>query len=311
MAYQTGTINSLTDIQTVIRVFLTDHGWTWDVGASTIYKDNAFIRFVTPTAEKALFMATTALSGGVDAPNSVGFGRLSDVGSASQDVGLLSFPATYFAFLNDDEFYFVVNYAVTRFQYVVWGVSTLDAGGTGAYVSGSTTNKIHSFVSVLGSGGINISPSGGTLNSYWYGNRSAAPFYDRVNVIGSADLRSSFVNTAAGWSLSAVIDSYNRGIGNGYAGNLQSVLPNLWNGESPLLPLRAYLRMAESKTSLVVDLQHARQCRVDNFNDSEIVSIGADQWQVFPFHRKNPSARDGGEFIDHTGTLGWAIRKVD
>lgn len=311
MAYQTGTVNSLEDIQTVIQAFLTAHGWAWDSDESVVYKDDVFVRFVTPTAEKALFRATTALTGGTDAANSVGFGRLSNVLPAGQDLGLLSFPATYYAFLNDDEFYFVVNYSVTRFQYVMWGASTIDTGGSGAYISGSTTNTVHASVNATATGGISIGPSGGLATQYQYGNRSAAPFFDRSNTISaSVDLRSSFVHSASGWALGVVLSLYHTGVGNNYAGNLQAVLPNAWNGEAPLLPLRAYQRVAESKASLVVDLQHARQCRVDNFNDTEVISLGADQWMVFPFHRKNITARDGGHLVDHTGTLGWAIRKV-
>ena len=71
MAYQTGTLNNLADIQTVIRVFLTDNGWTWDSGASTIHKDAVFVRFIAPTTDKVLFVATTALSGGADAPRAL------------------------------------------------------------------------------------------------------------------------------------------------------------------------------------------------------------------------------------------------
>lgn len=313
MAYQTGTLNSLADIQTVIRVFLTDNGWTWDSGASTIHKGSVFVRFIAPTTDKVLFTATTALSGGTDAPRQAGVGRLAADGGSSVP-GVLTFPATYYAFLNDDEFYFVVKYDIVRFQYVMWGASTVEnlgAGATGAYVS-STVTEASPYSGVGGGAAITIGPGDGGGN--WYGTRSAAPFWATAQDLSYGfDLFADFVHTdfdGESWELRRASGSNKVSVGNSYAGNVQSVLPNAWNGESPLLPIRAYKYLAESKVALVVDLQHARQCRVDNFNDTEVIGIGSDEWQVFPFHRKDLGARNGGTAINHTGTFGWAIRKV-
>lgn len=310
MAYQTGTVNSLADIQTVIQTFLTGNGWTWDAGSSTIYKGTVFVQFVAPTADKVLFRGTTALSAGLLTGNTVGMGRVTSLFGGKPPLSL-TFPADYWAFLNDDEFYFVVRYDVVRFQFVTWGKSSVDVGaaGAGTYLSGTVTGAEY----YSDAGVITITPSAGGGG----GSRSAAPFWMTGQNVGSGiDLTTDYVHTDFGtpsWDLGVLAGTYTS-VGNRYAGNLQSVIPNAWNGESPLLPIRAYKLLSESKIALVLDLQHARQCRVDNFNDAEIISIGSDQWQVFPFHRKNLAARDGGGeygIIDHTGTLGWAIRKVD
>ncbi len=320
MAYQTGTLNSLADIQTVIRTFLVDNGWTWDTGSSTIYKDTVFVQFVPPSGDKVLFRAKTALSGGSSAPRAVGMGRM--IHAATGNVpAVITYPATYWAFLADDEFYFVVNYDVSRYQYVMWGKSTVDVGSaTGAYISGSVNE--FSIITYIGDRGCGISISTkGVSSTSVYGYRTSAPFWEDIQGAGTVlndsypDLRSSFLHSDLGdatWSLHIKSDARTyTGVGNRYAGNLSAVLPNTWNAESPLLPLRAYRLLTESKVALVADMQHARQCRVDNFNDAEIISIGPDQWQVFPFHRKDIAARNGGAYIDHTGTFGWAIRKVD
>lgn len=317
MAYETGTLNNLAEIQTVILTFLTDNGWTWDAGASTIYKDSMFVRFIAPTADlKVLFKGTTALTGGVNAPLAVGLGRLNYDGYVP---AILTFPATYWAFLNDDEFYFVVRYDVAKYQYVMWGKSTvtnLGAGATGTYISGSCPELAPSAYYQPISSSIYIDAYGSVVGyPTLHGMVTPAPFWescigDGMFSGGNTPNRSvSFVNvdnTLSGWTVSNGLSA----VGNGYAGNLQSVTPNAWNSEAPLLPLRCYKRMDESKVMLVVDLHHARQCRVDNFNDAEIISIGSDDWQIFPFHRKDIANRNGGVNIDHTGTFGWAIRKV-
>lgn len=322
MAYQTGVVNNLVDIQTTVRLFLTANGWTWSGGGSPVlYKDQVFVKFLTPTVDTVMFIGTTALTGGSDAPRQVGMGRMVYDGSGNVPA-LLTFPATYWAFLNGDEFYFVLNYDTTRYQFVTWGKSTLDvgAGATGMFIAGTINNLMrqpgYTNLGCL----INISAGSGGMIGFGSQARTAAPFWDSSQGAGDAngssfaDLGSSFVHSAIGgvsWRLGVQTDATTWTYpGNGHAGNLQSVLPNTWNGESPFLPLRAYRLVAESKISLVLDLQYARQCRIDNFADNEIVTIGSDQWQVFPFHRRNMTSRNGGAYVDHTGTFGWAIRKV-
>lgn len=307
MAYQTGTVSSLTDIQTTIQAFLVANGWTWDVGSSTIHKDSMFIGFIT-TTDKALFQARASL-GSSPVAQSVGVGRI-NVSGAPFGTLALTFPATYWMFLSNDEFYFVINYEVTRYQYVTWGKSTIDVGSaTGTFTSG-TVNSSSSLSASYST--IAISPSSGGANGWW-GYKSTAPFWDTALTVSDTNLTSDFVHTninGDSWILHNGATNQ-VSIGVTHSSNLISTLPNSWNGESPLLPIRAYKRMPESKISLVLDLQNARYCRMDNFNDKEIISIGTDEWQIFPFHRRNMSLRDGDTGIDHTGTFGWAIRKVD
>jgi len=258
----------------------------------------------------------------------MGLGRLAHTNTGNVPA-LLDFPSTYYAFLNDDEFYFVVNYSVTRFQHIMFGQSTitnLGAGATGMYISASCPEFLGTPTQTNVGSSISMGVDNTSYNNYnaQQAPIAPAPFWETQQgvfaVDGSssgADRTLSYVHNALDgtprWWLDEVRPTISPTltIGNGYAGNLLSVLPNAWNGESPLLPIRAYRRMAQSKSALVVDLQHARQCRIDNFNDTEIISIGPDQWQVFPFHRKNLAERNVGWLKDHTGTFGWAIRKVD
>ena len=306
MAYQTGTVNSLADIQMVIRVFLMDNGWTWDSGSSTIYKGTVFVETLldTPNA-KLYFRGATALGTGYSAY--VSLGKLwHQSGVPTLEV---TFPATYFMFLNGDEFYFVVRYDVARFQFVTFGKSAIDlsaSGGVGTFLSATGNSVVHQDwwppVHTDADGSI-------AFNGTALGAISGGPFFGN-NAPYSYSEPTSFVHSnldGHAWDLRFGLYS----VGNSYKGNLLATLPNQWNLESPLLPIRAYKARSDSKVSLVLDLQHARHCRVDNFNDAEIISIGPDQWQVFPHHRKNTADRNGGPNVDHTGTFGWAIRKVD
>lgn len=103
---------------------------------------------------------------------------------------------------------------------------------------------------------------------------------------------------------------------NTYHGNVPAAphlsrSPSAWNQESPLLPIQCTLVRASSKVSLVADIRNARYLRVDNHSPEQIIELGPDRWKIYPFYRKNTSARDGSVApvgTDHTGTFGWAIR---
>lgn len=315
MAFQQGTVNSLAEIQTAIRTFLSSNGWTWNGSTNTINKDTIYIEFIPPAGDKALFVAKTQSDD--ICPRKVGLGRFVPDASGNTPA-VISYPATFYAFLSDDEFYFVVQYEATRFQYVAWGKSTIDTGlnASHTYISGSV-NDLSSYYAYNNRKSA-ISIAAGLASQ---SGRSAAPFWDTVQYSATdslqyaPDFTSSFIHTDFGspsWRLSVLNTSYNRyeSVGNQYASNKLSVLPNMWNGESPLMPIRAYRRRDENKISLCLDLKNARQCRIDNFYDVEEVFIGSQAWIIFPFHRRDMVNRNGGNNIDHTGTFGWALRKV-
>lgn len=312
MAYQTGVLNTVSDIQLTIRNFLTSNGWTWDAASSTIYKDSIYIGFVAPASDKILFQAKSQLTGGLNAPKTAGVGRfINDMPSATS--GVITYPCEYFAFLDNDEFYFIVNFNSSYYQYVMWGKSSIDVGsnGLGTYISGSVTTA-GPYASVSTGSGIQITPAGS--DGPWYGLRSAAPFWMTRVIIGNGfDLACDMIHTdldGVTWDLSTGDTITRYYAGGSTVGAKMQVLPSAWSGESPLLPLRAYKMRSSNICSLVLDLKNARYCRIDNYNDKEELVIGSETWVVFPFFKRNVAQRNGGTLIDHTGTMGWAIRKV-
>lgn len=305
MAYQTGSINSFADALSTIKTFLQANGWSWSEADSTIYKGSIFINLTT-SATRLEARGRLTVNGATSGYVAIGPFN-SNNASYTYPV---TFPATYYMFLVDDEFYFVVNYDVSRFQYLCFGKSTIDlsvSGGVGTYFS--ATNPAFTIPNY--NRPINTDANG-TQNFVGSSNTTAAaPFYASFSYNGNGSM-ADFVHSglsADAWSVRH--PSTYESVGNKHIGTLSAVQPNAWNGESILMPIRSYKPVLESKISLVLDLQHARHCRIDNLNPAEIISIGPDNWQVFPYHRKDVVNRNGGYGIDHTGTFGWAIRKVD
>lgn len=313
MAYQTGTVNSLPDINVTIRTFLAANGWTWDSGNSTIYKDLMFIKLFD-TTNYVYYQASTALTGGVTAPY-VGMGLPNDI-TATPTPSPITFPATYFAFLNGDEFYFVINYNSALYQYVCWGKSTMDVGtGTGTYISGSLnyprltdpSDGAGSLIATIADGMPTFSYS--SVGAPFFGQQSFVSYNN-----GSPDyIHTILADTALPsnpWNIGNSLNSPSANIGNRHMSHMISVQPNIWNGESVLLPIRCYKKLLSNKTALVLDLQTAKQCRIDNFTDKEEITVGSDIWKIFPFFQRNTIERNGPTKNDHSGTFGWAIKKV-
>lgn len=316
MAYQTGTVNTLADINVTIRTFLAANGWTWDSGNSTIYKDSMYIKLFD-TTDYVYYQASTALTGGDVAPY-VGMGLPNRL-TATPTPSPITFPATYFAFLNSDEFYFIINYNSTLYQYVCWGKSTMDVGtGTGTFISASLNYPRYT---IPGNYGSLISTVADGYSTYLVGSSSsAAPFYGQA-YYNSGNPSPDYVHTVLAetalpsnpWHIGDSTNDTYANIGNRDMSALISVQPNVWNGESILLPIRCYKKMQSSKTALVLDLQTAKQCRIDNFANKEEITVGSDTWKIFPFFQRNMTQRNGptsAEYMYHSGTFGWAIKKV-
>lgn len=313
MAYQTGTVNTLADINVTIRTFLAANGWTWDSGNSTIYKDSMYIKLFD-TTNYVYYQASTALTGGQTAPY-VAMG-LPNAITATPTPSPITFPATYFAFLNGDEFYFVINYNSTLYQYVCWGKSSVTGiGGTGTYISATLNYPRQTLSANYGSLlGINSSGTSFIAN---YGT-VPAPFWGQNYT--TVNWSSSFINTnlsgdifsSPSWRIDLNDNTNTANVGNRDMSPLISTQPNIWNGEAILLPIRGYKMLSSSKTSLVVDFQTAKQCRIDNFADQEEIVVGSDIWVIFPFFKRDMTERDGPTTQptqNHTGTFGWAIKK--
>lgn len=111
---------------------------------------------------------------------------------------------------------------------------------------------------------------------------------------------------AQGWWLAQALSDSPVGIAP--TAPLMGLLPNTWNSEAVLLPIRAYKVRPSYKISLTADLEHARYTRIDNYTPGQIITLGSERWKIFPWYRKDAVNRNGGYVINHSGTFGWAIR---
>lgn len=317
MAYYTGTANSYADLRSSLLTHAQADGWV--LTGDVLSKEGVFFR-ITATAESVACLGCESNAVGNPAPHVVQIGRMVNYtmyGTLYRRE--ISWPCTYHVFGFDSELYLVVNYDLVRYQWMAFGKTTLSVPGKGGWC-GAT------YGSVPGNHGpttgaarfIGIGPSDGGFWGAPAGLTSAALFW----VTGYHYQPAAwnwFVNhdlDGLGWYFAPGGNAPSRDfIGIRYLSELLTRQPNLWNSEAALLPLRCYIERPSFKSSMLVDLAHARHVRLDNCEPGDVLTIGPDRWMVFPWYTKDAARRNGTAYstsdlsgTDHSGTLGWAIR---
>ena len=288
MGYYNGTANDMAAVRSALVNACTLEGWAWNSSTEMLSKGAMFLRLQIVSGCLTLLGRTSAAAG--DMPSVV---RIAPFASVP-----VTFPLAYEIFVFASEVYMVVNYSVDYYQWCAFGQSTVQGlPGSGMWVGASASSQ------TVSASSIGIAP---TYGSSYYGCCPAL-FCDVQDGAKSGCFVHSDID-AQGWWWSQSLNGAPVGIT--AIVPLIGLLPNAWNSEAVLLPIKAYKVRPSSKISLTADLEHARYTRIDNYAPGEIISIGSDRWKIYPWYRKDSSVRNGGLGINHTGTLGWAIRYV-
>lgn len=289
MAFYSGSANDMAAVRTALVAACVAEGWTWNGGTEVLSKGVMFVRLQIVGGYLTLLGRTSAGAG--DAPSIVRMGQFQTA---------ITWPVEYTFFVFDAEVYCVIRFGIDFYLWCAFGQSTV-AGlpGTGMWVAAS--------VHALSNNNPAITPIDGAGAALSYG---CPAIFWRTYASGVVNANDHWVHSdldGQGWwsGQSAAAET----VGIRPAVPLIGVLPNRWNSEAVLLPIRAYKVRPSNRLSLTVDLEHARYTRVDNYSPGEVIQIGGDRWMVLPFYRKNSAARNGSsQPATHTGTLGWAIR---
>lgn len=289
MAYVTGIANDLGALLTSIRNACVANGWT--LSGDVLHKGDIYIR-TQQVGNTLTFLGGT----GIDESNDLtGSGpavvRMRQFGQA------FTFPMTYEVHINTDpdEVYVIVNYAVNFYQWAAWGISDVaDLPGSGVWYAASQAASDSSSISVFA----NVS----TANA-----PNIAPTL--LGLSSPSGKQNGFIHhglDGGGWNGSnGPVISWLA------AQPMHGMLPNQWNSETILLPISAWIPRTGNKVSLVADLKHARYCRINFHDPGQIISLGSDQWKLYPWYAKDASTPNGAADAQHTGTFGLAVRYTE
>ncbi|WP_339729755.1 hypothetical protein [uncultured Pseudomonas sp.] len=245
-----------------------------------------------------MFCRTVIFNGSLQIQGGTGIGAGSTLaGASSRSCHVLgtgnlavTWPAAYEIFVFPTEVFLVVRFSVDRYQWCAFGQSDIALLGTGMWFAATASMQASSGLGLGINTGNTSQPPG---LPFWYG----------YNSDGADNCRIHHGLDGGGWSTGADLIGITTS-----ASELIQLLPNTWNSEAVLLPVRAYITRPSSKLSLALELINARFTRIDNHEPGEVITFGSERWKIFPGYRKDVVNRNGGNNIQHTGTFGWAVR---
>ncbi|MDR1647829.1 MAG: hypothetical protein LBR88_07335 [Zoogloeaceae bacterium] len=195
------------------------------------------------------------------------------------------YPATWRVFAFADEVYLVVQHQVNCCHWLAFGKSTIPLPASGCWVAASYLGQ-----------------TGGEYETtlLWDGGSGTTYRQTSCRLFGGYGAANSFLHTEAGqWNLSNSITASRFPLA------LLDAQPSAYNQEAILIPVIAFA-VTPSLMGPGVQLQHARNLRIDHYEFAQIITLGGDKWMVFPWYKKNTNPRSYESRA--TGTFGWAVR---
>lgn len=286
MSYYNGTVTNLTGLLTALTTACVTDGWTYSGGE--LVKHGCYF----PISVDAYSGAYERLRMQIKNPVDLSVSEVTSIRAMANVV--ISFPSEYHIFTFDKEVYCVLTIQPGTYAWICFGASSISLPGTGAFLSGSCSGDT-STANEINYPSFFYSPPGGAGARY-QGSRVDTGF--------------SFCSRFSASNL-----SYGVGVGSSswYSGNycVGSSQPNAFSGESILTPLMIFAEYSLNRYSLVFQSEHARHIRIDNYEDEQIITYGADKWIIFPCKKRNMADRTTMNIYGSTngsGTFGMAIR---
>lgn len=285
MSYYNGTVANLSGLLTALTTACVTDGWTYAGGE--LVKHGCYF----PISVDAYSGAYQRLRMQIKDPSDSAVSLVSGIKEQSDIV--ISYPAEYHIFTFDKEVYTVLNISPGTYAWISFGASSISVPGTGAFLSASGSDNVQADREYNRPGFFFSNPT----NSY------------RIHQASSMDTGFSFCypfrtdDTGVNLGIPASTWYY-------WAYGIGTTQPNNFSGESILTPMQIWSEYSSSKYCLTFVSEHARYVRIDNYEDEQIITYGADKWMIFPWMKRNAATRT--KFDDYstanTGTFGWAIR---
>lgn len=306
MAYQTGTAASAAALVTIIKDFAAANGFT--VTGDIIYSSNSWTRVQSAVANLDPYGPNYSsenyniigFTGGLDTTFSTNTSPAYSIGGISHScynaVLTASWPITYYLVATPSSpraIYGVINYDVNKYQHFAFGEIIKS---TSLYTGGNFVTA--QFPSSYTSINCRENLIGCDLYSGMYS--SGVPyFWPPYTSTGNSGGRNSYLylsHNGYGWgpgsNLSNQSSTTNLSdpIAIRFIAQLLGRQPNSFNNQTILLPARLLRGVSASYVMDYGELPYFRYCRIDYLNPGDIITLGSDQWKVFPIFQKDVSS---------------------
>lgn len=312
MAYTTGVVSTPANLKSAIESFAVVNGWTLSSG--TLSKGSVRVQMTTTTSVlegsgiNSAYYSDVFISGSRTSTFSTPDLCPQQARTRIRDT---AWPVTYWLFVNTspDEIWCVVNYGGVYFQYISFGYLQKQGTWTGGdwFASSYGTNNAENGMADI----MSFTP---TSSGQAYVH-ACAPFWGTYNrpTLGDAyyNIRNSFLHCELeGHIWPGAGSSY---VGRGsypffptHAYPLHSFRPNTWNHQAVMIPFWLFFQGSDGYEINVGQLGHIRSVNVEFYNPGDIITLGPDQWMVFPWRIKDTVHPDGD--TNSSGLYGYAVR---
>lgn len=314
MAYETGTASGVNDLLDKLQTFLDAAGWTTNKDQAqgsgwwlSMQKgSDLFVNFVSDPATSG----TTDPGPWIYVYGATGYSSGSaynaQPGTSGQvKTNKMTAPFTkYYFFEGDDYIHIVIEVESGRFRHIHAGtiekLGTVTGGfyamGTSSYYSTTTPSSPDS-----------------THNMYPWENKSVSLTSQHQLYANAGDGAKWFTSSRTGSTgaklgagVVAVANSQTLSQ-NGLDGELFTYTPNTTNGITPLLPINVLAERTSGLWTFLGQVKDVRRVNMLNHQPGDTITIGSDEWLVFPFTIR--SSTTGDATTDKSGYYGLAYRK--
>lgn len=301
MAYETGTVTTIGELETAFKAFLVANGWT--LTGAVHHKGNAYVGIGSQTSPYPRL--TLSAGTGQSAGSLTGAGPAVVYLGSLLTVAPLTSPITYYFHTHGDEAYAIIGWAGGHYTHMGFGAAPV-AGlpGTGAFYFASYSNPGPK--ARLNYNGAQFFYAGmrydlaNAAGPYWgeaTGGAAAAYVHHGLDGGGWSTATGTGINVLGTCATTHFI-----------AGPLLLRAANAWNGQATLIPVQPAIARGSSKSSIIAELAHMRYVNIANYSPGDLITLGPDTWQVFPWQKKGATTAPGtGSGLD-TGYMGVAFR---
>lgn len=319
MAYATGTVNSASQLKSVITSFCTSNGWS--LSGNVLSKGTSFNILLAETSEIFSIQGSNNSAGTL---NTCEYKRYTYVTATS-------WPVTYFIQVNTnpDLVVVVLQYETDKHQQIIFGnISKINnsafPGGNWFWASKFynpnlyiTANDINVALAtnprleLLDNTNMEVRCSISSLGSNIPFARAFGGEY--TSGVGGGCIHANGLHLEIDgviWDsgLNPIPSNRTKVHFHNMIPTLLTKSPNTWNGQTHLIPVHIIFN-ANGGQMYLGHVEHLRFCRVDNYNPGDVITLGTDKWKVFPWHYKDSVNRNGSQSINGClGTLGFAFR---
>jgi len=304
MAYQTGTASDFAELRTELFNFCQLQGYTL-IGGQMLQKGDVYAQIEASTTAHLRMRGGTGQDGSGN-PTGAPHALWTSMRGTLPDGLVVTWPITYHFHYRagPDAVFVAIEHNNGWSQHLLFGEMSKAANFVGGgYYSASWGDGSYYDASGSSSAGthIRIDQSCKTME--------VIPFQGLFSVLGGARFAGSYVHAETGgrtwWERSVNIANTL------YAGEslfeLRARSLNPWNNGMNLVPWYLFGQATSANLIVLGELPQIRFCRMRHYNISDVITIGADKWKLYPMLLKNATQPDPGISAFHSGDYGIAV----